>query len=640
MHSLNIFDIIIVLAYFVFMLGIGWYFMRINKGGKEYFAGGSMIPWWMSGMTLYMANFSAYTFTGLAGMTYTTGWFMLLSFLVGPLSYFIGTQMTAVRWRRSRSISPVEYTYTRFNVTTQQMISWVTSTSFILAGGVQLASTCILLAPFLGVPVTTIVIALGIIILLYTFLGGVWAVSVTDVVQGVILLSITCIVLPLSLGLIGGFGTLIDKIPPLQLSHTYNGVHYDLNWIISVFIITTIGFAGGSAQRFYSVKDEKDAKRTGRFAALLACTTVTVFGIPMLVTRVLWPDLTQVEFFKPYLGNNPQNLVYVALCMKLLPNGLLGVFIAAMLAATMSTLSSVYNMLSSIFSRDIYQWMRGREMTDGELLKVGRLASIGVGVIVTVLAYMFATSTYGIFNLMQQFFVLFNIPIAVPLAFGLLFKKVPRWSAAAAITWGLIAGATARFLLNWDLGIQGYFSTFMTFIIFAVSPWLAAMYKKRPGLLAGLSGFLAAAMEGFFVRAAWGTVEPWQHFMMAGSAIALGATLYGFSKLFTHQTDEETALVTAFFKKLATPVDVMKEVYGAGKSPIATLPLVGGTTMTMGALMSLIFLTDIPTSEKMIVGILVFIMVAFGAALWAAGRKVAANAKAATAKAAMAEESI
>jgi SSS family solute:Na+ symporter len=628
MHTLNIYDYLIVLIYFLFMLGTGWYFMRRNKGGKEYFAGGSMIPWWMSGLTLYMSNFSAYTFTGLAGMTYKTGWFMLLSFAIGPFAYFIGTQLTAIRWRRSRSISPIEYTYTRFNVTTQQMISWVTSTSFILAGGVQLASTCILFSPFLGIPVTTIVLILGAIILLYTFLGGVWAVSVTDIVQGVVLLSITLIVLPLSLGLIGGFGNLVDKLPALQMNHVYNGVHYNVHWLVSIFVITTIGFAGGSAQRFYSVKDERDAKRVGRFAALLACTTVTVFGIPMLVTRVLWPDLTQVEFFKPYLSNNPQNLVYVALCMKILPNGLLGVFIAAMLAATISTLSAVYNMLSSIFSRDIYPWISSREMNDRDLLRVGRYASVGIGCIVTGLAFVFATSTYGIFNLMQQFFVLFNIPIAIPLAFGLLFKKVPRWSAAAAITWGLIAGFTARFLLNFDLGVQGYLSISMTFIIFAISPWLADLYRTKKMLLAGLSVLLAAVMAVFFTAVGQGEIQPWQNAGMIVSALALGATLFGFSRLFTHQTDEETELVSGFFKKLATPIDVMKEVYAAGKKPTTTLPLLGGAIVVMGALISLIFLTDISGGDRFIVGVLVVIMFTFGGVIWVAGKRIASASKA------------
>ena len=265
-------------------------------------------------------------------------------------------------------------------------------------------------------------------------------------------------------------------------------------------------------------------------------------------------------------------------------------------------------------------------MDDTELLHVGRYASIGVGAIVTGLAFMFATSTYGIFNLMQQFFVLFNIPISIPLAFGLLMKKVPRWSAAAAICWGLIAGATARFLLNWDLGVQGYFSISMTFIIFAVSPWLAGLCRRNRRLLAALSGALAVAAEVFFLAAARGDVQSWQFIVMVVSALTLGATLYVFSILFTHQTDAETEMVAAFFRKLATPVDVMKEVYGAGKKSIATLPLVGGTTMIMGALMALILFTDIPTTDKLITGVLIFIMIAFGAVLWIAGKKISAVA--------------
>ncbi len=73
MKAVNVYDYVVIGLYFLFMLGIGLYFMKINKGAKEYFAGGSMIPWWVSGMTLYMANFSAWTFTGAAGFAYSHG---------------------------------------------------------------------------------------------------------------------------------------------------------------------------------------------------------------------------------------------------------------------------------------------------------------------------------------------------------------------------------------------------------------------------------------------------------------------------------------------------------------------------------------------------------------------------------------
>jgi len=90
----------------------------------------------------------------------------------------------------------------------------------------------------------------------------------------------------------------------------------------------SLGTAAGQAQRFYSVKDEKDAKRVGRMAGLLFLTVPLVFGIPPLVARVIWPNLAQIPFFQPYVGHNPQDLVFVGLCLKLLPNGVIGVFLA------------------------------------------------------------------------------------------------------------------------------------------------------------------------------------------------------------------------------------------------------------------------------------------------------------------------
>lgn len=299
--TVNIFDYLVVAGYFLFMLGIGFYFMRVNKGAREYFAGGNMIPWWVSGMTLYMANFSAWTFTGAAGFAYSTGLFPLLWWGTGGFAYFIGSFLTAKRWRRTRSISPVEYTYTRYNISTQQFISWVISVNFTLSAGVQLASTCKLLAPVMGFEIVAVTLVTGTVILLYTFLGGVWAVSVTDVVQGVILLCTTLIVVPLSLNLVGGPAKLLEALPPLTFDHVYNNVRYNEHWLIAMFVIGTLGFAGGSGQRFFSVKDESSALKVGLFAGVLSLLGPIIFGVPPLVAKVIWPDLSKVEFFMPYI---------------------------------------------------------------------------------------------------------------------------------------------------------------------------------------------------------------------------------------------------------------------------------------------------------------------------------------------------
>ena len=105
------------------------------------------------------------------------------------------------------------------------------------------------------------------------------------------------------------------------------------------------------------------------------------------------------------------------------------------------------------------------------------------------------------------------------------------------------------------------------------------------------------------------------------SAASLGASLYAYSRLFSRETDEQRRLVEEFFRKLDTPVDVAKEVFGAGKKQISTFPLVGATTMVMGLMMGLIFFTDVSAEEATVLGVMIAIMIVFGALMWYFGKK-------------------
>ncbi|MEP0821775.1 MAG: hypothetical protein HRF44_02910 [Ignavibacterium sp.] len=621
MSTINLYDYIVVGAYFVFMLAIGVYFSRISKGGKDFFAGGNMLPWWVSGMSLYMTNFSVWIFTGGAGFAYGVGWFSLIYFGIGGLAYWVGSALTAALWRRTRSISPIEYTHRRFNGLTRQIIGWVIAINFTLSAGVQLASTSKLLAPVFGFDIAAVVLVTGIVILTYSFLGGLWGVVVTDTLQGVILLSTAAIVVPASLYLVGGFEKLAEALPALTFDHVYNGVHYDGHWLVSIFLISSIGFAAGGAQRFYSVKDEKSARKVGWLAGALALTGPLVFGVPPLVAKVLWPDLSQVEFFKPYADSNPQDLVYLGMCMRILPNGLIGVFLAAMMAATMSTLSSVYNLVSSILSRDVYQGIFRPDTTDQQLLVVGRALSIMTGLVVTGLAVLFVESEFGIFNLLVAFFTMFNIPVTVPTAFGLIFRRVPKWSASAAVAWGLVTGAVTRYILGWDIGPQVYLSFILTFGIFVSSGWFGGLYKTNRPLLVVFTLGLAAFFPWLFTGTAAAEINTLQSTLGIAAGVAMGLSLYGFSKLFASQTDADNAALAEFFRKLDTPVDVAKEVFGEGKKQVSTFPLVGGTVVVMGLLMSLIFLTELTPNERIILTTIIILMIALGAAMWYFGRK-------------------
>jgi hypothetical protein len=238
------------------------------------------------------------------------------------------------------------------------------------------------------------------------------------------------------------------------------------------------------------------------------------------------------------------------------------------------------------------------------------------------LATWFVTSKTGIFNLMQTFFTLFNIPLTVPIAFGLIFRRVPKWSAFGAVVWGLITGATVRLLLNWDIGPQVYLAFAMTFAIFSTSRWTGTLYIKNKLLLGALSVAIAAGMAALFLATPVGDVAEWKRLLAIASGLALGGSLYFFARVFALETEEERAQVAAFFKKVDTPVDVEREVYAAGRRQVSTLPIVGRTMMLLGGMICLAFVQPMTLTEQVAVAAMSCILLGFGGFMWRYGRNM------------------
>jgi SSS family transporter len=601
------------------MLSVGFYLSRFSKSVRDYFAGGRRIPWWISGVSLYMTNFSAWTFSAAAGFAYHTTWFGIIYFSTWSLAYLIGSQITAVRWRRSRVISPVEYTYTRYNRPTQQLLSWVISLNFVLSAGAQLSATCKLLSPLIGIDIDTLIILTGGVILLYTFLGGIWGVMITDLLQFVILISITIIITPLSLKLVGGIENLIKNLPPLELEHIYNNVYYDINWIIAIFMITTIGVAAGAAQRFYSVQDEISARKVGLLAGFLFTSVPLIFGVPPLVARILWPDLSQVDFFKGFF--QPKDLVFIGVALNVLPGGLIGIFMAAMLSATMSALSSVYNHVASIVTRDIYGGFFRPNASEEEQFKFGRIITFTIGFAVIIEALIYIHSELGIFNIMVIFFTLFNMPVVVPITFGLLFKRIPRWGAFASIIWGLAIGFITKFLLGWSMGPQVYLVFAASFIILISSHKIGELYLSKRIILISISLTISMAMAILFLNTAVGELTYIKIVLIVSLSLALGSSIIYFAKLFSNETKEDKEIIDEFFRKLETPIDVLKEVYLKGEKETSTFPVIGGILMIIGLLIPLLSIQADSTRDVFIFIIMGVMYLTFGFLMFYYGKR-------------------
>ncbi len=486
-------DYLVIGIYFVLMLAIGFYFSRFMKGGKDFFVGGNLIPWWVSGISLYMTMFSAWTFTGGASFVYQTSWFGLLYFATWGISFFIGFVMSAKRWRRTRVTSPVEYIETRFNRPTHLFFSVYLVLAMLYWPAHHLASLSKICAPtmFPGsmTAIDIMIVVTGITIMLYTFMGGLWAVCITDVVQFLILI-VVCVVLIPAIFLSGEFTSMADlaqRLPPLTFRHVVpDGTLYDGWYLLGLIAANMFGNAvGDKAQRYYSVKDEKEAMKVGWLTFGLFCTAPLLFGIPPLVGKLLWPDIQMLDYFAG-ITKADEN-IFIAVVLRYMPAGIVGFFLSAMMAASMSSMSGVWNTVSSIISVDLYKNRFKPDATEKETLLVGRISIAVFALIAIGLALVIIHSSYGVFTFSTVFFGLTGIPSAIPMLLGIMTKKISRWSAMASVIAGVLMASLARFVLEYSLGQQFLITVVVTLLFIVISNPLGRVYNARRGTAAMVS---------------------------------------------------------------------------------------------------------------------------------------------------------
>ena len=609
-------DYVVIGVYLVFMLGIGFYFTRFMKGGTDFFIGGNLIPWWVSGISLYMTMFSAWTFTGGASFVYHTGWFGLLYFLTWSVSFLISFLLSAKRWRRTRITSPVEYIETRFNKPTHLFFSVYLALALLYWPAHHLASLSKICAPTLFpgsmVAVDVMIVLIGIIIMLYTFLGGFWAVCITDVVQFLILIAVCVVLLP-AIFLSGEFssiGALLGRIQPLSLHHVLpDGTMFDHWYLLGLTVAAIFGSAvGDKAQRYYSVRDENDALKVGWLTFVLFLTAPVLFGIPPLIGKVLWPDIGMLEYFAGVTKADEN--IFIAVVLRYMPAGIVGFFLSAMMAASMSSMSGVWNTVSSIVSIDLYKNRFRPAATEKNTLLVGRISVSVFALFAILLALVIIHSELGVFSFSSIFFGLTGVPSAIPMLLGIMTKKMSRWSAMASVTAGTIVASLARFVLQYSLGEQLLITVAITLMFIVISNPLGRMYNARrtsalafslvfsgvfyffllfanhnPNLLPGnFTDILMAGGTEFLLSA---------HFWLLLTALAFFALTYGFAALFGRDLKASQSEVAAFFDKLDRPVDVVKEVISTGAKEANIFPLVGWMSVALGGMTLLILLAPV-----------------------------------------------
>jgi solute:Na+ symporter, SSS family len=447
MKTVATIDYVVIAAYMALMVGIGLYAARFNKDASDYFRGANRIPWLVAGLSSFMSGFSAWTFTGAAGLAYQHGLIAILLYLGNALTFLLGYWVFAVRWRRARISTVMEYLVERFDERTRQAFSWTTVLFQLFTGASMLYGLGLFVASTCDLPLVWTIFGSGVVILAYCVIGGLWAVVITDFLQAVILMPFTVVMVAVSLARVGGLGGLMRGLPPeLTSIHLTPG----MGWLYVACWTFMVSFGyntSAMAQRYFSVADERAAKKVALLCFSLFVLGAFLWFIPPLAMRVLYPDLRAVW---PGLAN-PHEASYAVASLTLLPNGLVGIMLAAMFSATMSSLSGLFNVHAAVVSKDIYQRLVAPQASERQLLVVGWAATFGVGATMTGLAMSMAAKGQSIFAVMLTFNTIISLAYGPPALLGLVVKKTPSWSGLLSFAVGLILGCYGAFLGNWSL---------------------------------------------------------------------------------------------------------------------------------------------------------------------------------------------
>ena len=432
-------DIAIVVGYGLALIVIATLVSREKAGHKknteDYFLAGKALPWWAIGASLIAANISAEQIIGMSGSGYAIGlaiasyeWLAAITLIiVGKffLPIFLKRGIyTMPQFLEQRFGVGVKYVmsvfwlgiYTFVNLTT---ILWLGATAINTLTGADMMLGMVLLAMFAAA---------------YSLYGGLKAVALTDIIQVVLLVCGGVLITVIALGRVGdgdalaGFARLASEFPerfdmilsrdnPQYANLPGIGVLLGGMWVMH---FSYWGFNQYIIQRALGAKSVKEAQKGIMFAAGLKIIMPFIIVLPGIAAVSLTPDLAKPDQAYPEM-------------MKLVPAGLRGLIFAALIAAIVSSLGSMMNSISTIFTMDLFRPLFGRDRTERQLVRVGRITSLTALAIAVLSARPLLAGADQVFQVIQEYTGFFTPGIVVIFALGMFWKRATEFGAIAAV---------------------------------------------------------------------------------------------------------------------------------------------------------------------------------------------------------------
>jgi solute:Na+ symporter, SSS family len=435
-------DLAIIGAYFLIVFGIGFYFSRRERTSEEYFLAGRDIGWFFVGASLFVSNISTEHFIGLSGTGASSG------LAVGHFEWLACLILLILGWvfvpfyLRSNVFTMPQFLERRFNRQCAVYLAGISIIAYIFTKiSVQLYAASVVLERVAGWPLWKTAIVLVVATGIYTIAGGLAAVIYTDTVQTLILITGAVALTLIGLHRVGGFAHLQTMVPSGYFHMMRPATDSAFPWTGIFFGAPILGIWYWCTdqvivQRVLSARDEGHAKAGTIFAGFLKILPVFMLVLPGIIAYALFPD--QVKEKPDY--------AYPTLVLNLLPVGLVGLVMAALLAAVMGAMSSVFNSASTLVTLDFYKKINPNA-SEKQLVNFGRVATGGMvllGLLWVPFIHLLSAQLYIYLQSVQAYI---SPPIAACFIFGILWPRLNGQGAISSLLTGFVLGA-ARFLLE------------------------------------------------------------------------------------------------------------------------------------------------------------------------------------------------
>jgi len=422
-------DITVVVVYAITLLTLAQWVSREKAGHtkntSDYFLAGRALPWWAIGASLIAANISAEQIIGMSGSAWVLGiaigayeWMAAITLIL------VGKYLLPVFLKHKIYTMP-QFLEQRYDHRVRNVMAmfwlgvyvFVNLTSILWLGALAVTTVT-------GIDLIWGLIGLGLFATAYSLYGGLKAVALTDIIQVILLVLGGILIAVIALnrvsdgaGIVAGFQTLIERAPEkFDMIFTKDSPHYALLPGISVLVggmwimnLSYWGFNQYIIQRTLAAKNIREAQKGIMFAAFLKMLMPIIVVLPGVAAVILAPDLEAPDKAYPTV-------------MNLLPTGLLGLVFAALIAAIVSSLASMMNSISTIFTMDLYRYIGSGEKSEQHLVKVGRLASLTAMVVALVVARPLLGQFDQAFQYIQEFTGFFTPGVCALFLLGIFWK--------------------------------------------------------------------------------------------------------------------------------------------------------------------------------------------------------------------------